>query len=281
TSGSTIRPAAYCGIAALKPSPGLIERFGVKPLSATLDVVGPMARDVRDLALLAAVVARRGDLAVAEEADHAPAPMGLFLPPQGGAPDFTHLERIAGLLGAVSTRAVPAWWDPLGEAQADVFAWESSAALAVDHDLHWERLHPKTHVFFERHAGASAARWQAGLEARDAALGQLDQLFGVADFLMTPAAPGEAPTGLGSTGDAGYNIRWTLLGLPSVTVPAGLGPAGMPLGLQLIGRPGQDGALLAQAARVEDMLRAKGIPARPELASEAAPGQAGRMDTVA
>ncbi|WP_342364186.1 amidase [Terrarubrum flagellatum] len=270
TSGSTIRPAAYCGVAAMKPSPKLIETFGVKPLSATLDVVGPMARDIRDLALLASVCMRRPELSpdrLAPDVVLPLAPLGLFLPVHDPIADFSPVERAAATLSAVTTRPVPNWWEGLGAAQEDVFAWEASASLAVDRDLHWNALRPETHAFLGRHEGISFARWSAAIAARDRALADLDGLFGEADFLMTPSAPGEAPLGHAKTGPATYNIRWTLLGCPSVTIPAGLGAAGMPVGVQLVARPGEDAALLRQAAAVEDRLRLVGIEARPRTLS--------------
>ncbi|MBY3239436.1 amidase [Rhizobium laguerreae] len=267
TSGSTIRPAAYCGVAAIKPSLKLIETFGVKPLSQTLDVVGPMARDIRDLALLVSVCMRRPELGpdiLTPEGTLPLSKMGLFLPAHDPVADFAPLERAAAVLGSVSAQTVPDWFEALGPAQDDVFGWEASVSLSTDRDLHWDKLRPETHAFMERQAKSTFAGWQAGLAARDHALSDLDALFGSTDFLVTPSAPGEAPLGLERTGPATYNIRWTLLGCPSVTIPAGFGPAGLPVGLQLVARPGQDAALLRQAAAVEDRLRAAGIESRPQ-----------------
>lgn len=267
TSGSTIRPAAYCGVTAMKPSPKLIETFGVKPLSATLDVVGPMARDIRDLALLVSVCMRRPELApdhLVPEDVLPLMPMGIFLPFHDPVADFSPVERAASVLGSVAPRATPEWWEGLGPAQDDVFAWEASASLGVDRDLYWEQLRSETHAFLGRHHGVTFARWQGGIAARDRALRDLDALFGDADFLLTPSAPAEAPLGLERTGPATYNVRWTLLGCPSVTIPAGFGPAGLPVGIQLVARPGQDATLLRQATAVEDRLRAAGMEARPE-----------------
>jgi Asp-tRNA(Asn)/Glu-tRNA(Gln) amidotransferase A subunit family amidase len=271
TSGSTIRPAAYCGVAAMKPSPKQIETFGVKPLSATLDVVGPMARDIRDLALLVSVCMRRPELSPDELAPDGVLPlkpMGLFLPVHDPVADFAPLDKAASVLGSVTAQAAPDWWEGLGVAQDDVFSWEASASLSVDRDLHWNELRSETHAFMERQQKGSFAQWQAGIAARDRALDDLDALFGKAEFLLTPSAPGEAPLGHARTGPATYNIRWTLLGCPSVTIPAGFGPAGMPVGIQLVARPGEDAALLRQAAAVEDALRAAGIEARPRDRAE-------------
>lgn len=266
TSGSTIRPASFCGVVGYKASRHLIDRTGVKPLAESLDVVGLMARDTRDVALLVAAVARLPELAPTDET-HALPKIGLFAPDDPAtpsAPSLAVLERVAGLLGDVADCAVPDWWQGLLQAQSDVFGWEASACLAPERDLYWDRLHPATHAFLHRHDGITHARWQAGIAARDAALANLDTIFGDCALLLTQSAAGEAPLGLGSTGNAAYNSRWTLLGTPALSIPAGFGPNGMPIGVQLIARPGEDALLLAMAPAIEDRLRAAGFVARPE-----------------
>lgn len=263
TSGSTIRPASFCGVVGMKPSPGLVDRTGIKPLSATLDVVGLMARCVRDAALLASVAMRQP----MEEASTLPS-IGLFCPETDGIPSpdsIAVLERVARILGGVSDVTAPRWWDGLAAAQSDVFAWEASAALATDRDRHWNVLADATHAFLHRHDGITHDFWARGILARDTALRDLDRLFGPHDLLLTQAAPGEAPVGLGTTGQAAYNIRWTLLGCPTLSLPAGFGPSGMPIGVQIVARPGADRALLAWSALIEDRLRSADIPARPEM----------------
>lgn len=264
TSGSTIRPAAFCGVVGYKASLGRIDRTGIKPLAESLDVLGVMARDVRDAALLAAVVARDPALnaGAAEEVS-----AGLFLPEQS-APELSGDGRAALLaaaevLGGLSAVETPVWWDDLGPAHEAVFAWEASAALAPERDLHWDTVTEASRGFLTRQAGSTLAGWQAGIAARGAALADLDALFGPHEVLITPPAPGAAPEGLGSTGKAAFNMRWTLLGTPSLSLPAGLDAQGLPLGIQIIARPGQDARLLAVAAAVEDRLRAAGLPARP------------------
>ncbi|MTE01565.1 amidase [Paracoccus sp. YIM 132242] len=261
TSGSTIRPAAFCGVVGLKVGPGVIDRTGVKALSESLDVVGIMARDAGDAALFAAVCARRPDWLTPAPA---PARAALFLPDQSqGLPVEAacaeRLARVARILGADTARQ-PAWWDGLGPAQDQVFAWEASAALAWERDCRADRVTPITRAFMQRQREmASPDAHARGLAMRDACLADLDALFGAADVLLTPAAPGEAPPGLGSTGSADYNVRWTLLGLPSLTLPVGLGPRGLPLGVQVVARRGREAQLLAHAAAMEGRLAAEGL----------------------
>jgi Asp-tRNA(Asn)/Glu-tRNA(Gln) amidotransferase A subunit family amidase len=87
-------------------------------------------------------------------------------------------------------------------------------------------------------------------EARKAQTTAVMALYGLTgglDAILTPSAPGEAPEGLGWTGDPAFNALWTLLHGPNITVPAGTGPKGLPLGVQLVGRVGEDAALLGWA----------------------------------
>jgi amidase len=83
---------------------------------------------------------------------------------------------------------------------------------------------------------------------------RLVDLMGDVDAILTPSTTGEAPLGLESTGNTAMNRLWTLLYGPCVTVPAGVGPAGMPLGVQLVGLPWTDARTLAAARWVESVL---------------------------
>jgi Asp-tRNA(Asn)/Glu-tRNA(Gln) amidotransferase A subunit family amidase len=87
-----------------------------------------------------------------------------------------------------------------------------------------------------------------------AARAQFDRVIGDCDVLMCPSAPGEAPQGLLATGDPIFNRTWTLLGLPCVNVPGLTGGAGMPVGVQLVGRLGDDSKVLQAAAWVHAQL---------------------------
>jgi Asp-tRNA(Asn)/Glu-tRNA(Gln) amidotransferase A subunit family amidase len=83
---------------------------------------------------------------------------------------------------------------------------------------------------------------------------RLDAFFGPCDAMLTPAAPGEAPAGLGYTGNPLFNRMWTLLGVPCVTLPAMWGESGLPTGVQLVGRVGDDARLIGAALFLERAL---------------------------
>ncbi len=122
-------------------------------------------------------------------------------------------------------------------------------------------------------AHAEAERRAAGETFRDLQARFPAALEGL-DILLTPAAPGEAPAGLGWTGDPAFNFIWTSLHVPCVTVPAGTGPNGLPLGIQIVARRGEDRAALAWAQWVAAALGCKLIPARSNRGSSRAPRRA-------
>ncbi len=256
TAGSVIRPAAFCGVIGYKPSFGLINRAGMKIMSDSLDTIGVLARSVADCALLAGVVS--GVDLGNPEAKSAPPLLGLCRTPfwERAAPETAAMmERVAGRLSQAGARVravtLPPLFDEFGAAHARVMNGESVRALG------WEMLHARDQLspgLREILEAALSAPPQAMTEAqgvlRDSRAAFADWM-GDLDALITPAAPGVAPEGLEWTGDPAFNLIWTGLHVPCVTVPAGEGPGGMPLGVQVVARRGQDRAALAWAAWVQ------------------------------
>jgi Asp-tRNA(Asn)/Glu-tRNA(Gln) amidotransferase A subunit family amidase len=253
TAGSIIRPAAFCGVVGFKPSFGAIPRLGMKVMAESLDTIGVMARSVADCALFAGAVARR-DYGDPDTKPPRAARIGLCRSPVWDkAQPETHIlwDRVTTALakaGAVlCERELPAAYDALATAHPLVMNAESARAMG------WEMQN--------RRDGISAVlreRLEWGLAQPTAALDQALAVFrtlqdgfaGVLDdldVLVTPAAPGEAPKGLEWTGDPAFNGYWTALHVPCLTVPAGSGPHGLPLGIQIVGRRGDDPAVLAWA----------------------------------
>jgi Asp-tRNA(Asn)/Glu-tRNA(Gln) amidotransferase A subunit family amidase len=230
TAGSVIRPAAFCGVVGYKPSFGTISRIGMKVMSDSLDTVGVLARSVADCALLAGAVSGR-DLGDPEVRPARVPRIGLCRSPSwelAATETQALLERVGAALAragaSVCDRELPPAFSALVQAHPIVMNSESGRALG------WELAHA-------RDANAVFATTQ--------------QEFPVAmeglDVLITPSAPGEAPAGLDWTGDPAFNSIWTSLHVPCVTVPAGSGPNGLPLGIQIVGRQGDDRAVLAWA----------------------------------
>jgi len=260
TAGSVIRPAAYCGVVGYKPSFGMIARQGMKVMSESLDTIGVFARTVADCALFAGAVAGR-DLGDPHTSQLATPRIGLCPGPAGAtACDATLalLEHVAARLSAAGAvivpRPLPAAYAALGTAQPLVMNAESARSMG------WELTTRRSEIsdgLLER------LEWglSQGAEAMEAARGVMRQFqMGFAavmegvDILLTPSAPGEAPAGLEWTGDPMFNGTWTALHVPCVTVPAGTGPQGLPLGLQIVGARGSDRATLAWAAWISEQV---------------------------
>jgi Asp-tRNA(Asn)/Glu-tRNA(Gln) amidotransferase A subunit family amidase len=253
TAGSVIRPAAYCGVVGYKPSFGTISRIGMKVMSDSLDTVGVLARSVADCALLAGAVSGR-DLGDPEVRPPRAPRIGLCRSPTWdlAAPEtralFDGISLPLRRAGAtVTERELPQDFAALVQAHPIVMNSESGRALG------WELAHARDGISLglrerlEFGLGCSEAERTEAL----AVFAHTQQAFPLTleglDVLVTPSAPGEAPAGLDWTGDPAFNFIWTSLHVPCVTVPVGVGPNGLPLGIQVVGRAGEDRAVLAWA----------------------------------
>ena len=110
----------------------------------------------------------------------------------------------------------------------------------------------------------SAARYLTALDWREVLYAGLEKVFERYDAIITPAAPGEAPAGLESTGNPVFCTPWTLLGTPAISLPLMMGPNGLPLGVQLVGPRGNDGRLLRTANWLIRHLKAQTMTAAAE-----------------
>jgi len=258
TAGSIIRPASFCGIVGYKPSFGLIERHGVKTLATSFDTVGVLARDVADAAFFVAAVADRP--ALAEVAPLSRMRVGLYRTPVWDLAEPATVAALdqavaaLGRSGAVVVDVAPAAADHLALHEA-VMDWDVLHAFSYERLFRLDRLTETTRQQIAvLESRVSLAAYEAACAGMAEARAALPALFGDCDVLLTPAAPGEAPAGLASTGDAVFNRGWTMLHVPCVTVPAGVGPGGLPVGVQVVGRIGDDGRTLAAAAALEGAL---------------------------
>jgi Asp-tRNA(Asn)/Glu-tRNA(Gln) amidotransferase A subunit family amidase len=261
TGGSIIRPAAYCGVAGFKPSYKLIPTVGMTCVSWYLDTAGLFAARVADVAFAAAAITGR-DLRV--DAAEAGSPRIALV--------RTHLwhEADAAMQQAIATAAraaeaagvrvvtldLPAIFADAYAAHGTIADYEAFRALAWEYDNHRDRLGPIVRARIERGAAVSADDYDlARRTARGARRTLADLMTEIgADAILTPSAPGAAPLGLGSIGEGTFNRLWTLMGTPSVNVPGLADAAGLPLGLQIVGRFGRDRAALAAAHALERAL---------------------------
>jgi Asp-tRNA(Asn)/Glu-tRNA(Gln) amidotransferase A subunit family amidase len=272
TNGSVIRPAAFCGVVGFKPTHGAIPRSGALILSRTLDHVGVFTRSVEDAALLAETLVGfdASDPDTRLEARPPLASVAMAPPPKPPrfafvkSPAWTQAEpdtvdAFARLLAALGESAREADLDAGFAAALDmhrtIMETEMAHNLGRDYDNGGAQLSPRLRGLIERGRKTTAVEYLSAVAARERLVATLEPIFAEHDAILTPAAPGEAPRGLESTGNPVFCTIWTYLGVPAVTLPLLRSPAGMPLGVQLVGRRGDDARLL----RTANWLMARGV----------------------
>lgn len=260
TAGSIIRPAAYCGVVGYKPSLGRVVHAGVKSLSPTLDVIGGFGRNVEDAALLGAVLT--GDLRLTENHLHGALRIGLFPSPswdQADADTQKAWEQATHALAKNSDHCqdlnLSHDFGELIQLQKDVMSHEMARSLSFERLRHREGLSPALQALLDTGMAISGAQHAANLQRTADWRLRIDALFERHDVLLTPSAIGAAPEGLTATGDPLFCRSWSLLGLPAVHLPLLRNAKGLPVGLQLVGRMGEDHKLLAAARHIHDKLR--------------------------
>jgi len=256
TAGSVIRPGAFNGVVAYKGTFGWADMTGIKAYSPSLDTLGFFAREANDLALVRAAYG------------HAPADPPKR-PPRIGLcrtlwwdevepSNQKNLELAARSLRAAGAR-VRAWdmpesWQALLPAQNRVMTREAAKSYARERTRFPHLLSPSLTLALETGDGVSAAQMAQARRSKRRALADLLTTWQRFDFLLAPSAKGEAPSGLGYTGDPLFNRFWTLLGVPCIALPFGSGPFGLPLSVQLVGPLRSDDTLIAWARWVEQRL---------------------------
>lgn len=259
TGGSVIRPSSYCGIVGFKPSFDTYSLKGVFPAAESLDTLGLHARSVDDIALLDAVLARRPDTGLATlEGERVIGLCRTWMWDKAQPETRTAVEGAAAALAAagIEVREVdlPPDFEKLGSMRAAINNWERAYAMGDE----WRRFPEKLSDQMRATVSAGLAMERAEY---DAALAQMaicrtltEHAFAGCDVLLTPAVDGEAPVGLAATGSPQFQALWTMLHVPTITLPTHKGPNGMPVGIQLVGRHRTDLRLLAIAAGVMEML---------------------------
>ena len=266
TGGSTCRPAAYNGIVGLKPTYGRISRYGVVPVSWSLDTVGILVRTVEDAAIMLQVMAGH------DSNDPGSA--------SGVVPDYlremTELDR-PPRIGLVKDfffeRSTPEVWknteatvERLSQAGADIVEIGVPESYATAHScqrvimnveaaaFHEETFRqradeygPKIRESIEMGMLIPAVRYLQAQRLRRQFRLDMVNMVGQVDLVLTPATPAPAPQDLTTTGDPAFQTPWTSSGLPTIALPSGLSESGLPLGIQLAGLPLEEGKLLAAA----------------------------------
>lgn len=271
TNGSVVRPASYCGVVGYKPTFGLISRTGILCQSRVLDQVGVFARTIPDAALIAQ------ELMVFDPSDSAMRPQAaprlldsvsrpLPLPPQLAFVKTPMWEQADGDTQAAFGELVEALGERVSEVTlpepfadcVDVHRVIMETDLALSYEVEYQRgsehLSPVLRQMLERGRQYPGIEYNRAVARIPIFNSVLEDIFHEKHAIVTPAAVGEAPLGLESTGDPVFGTIWTLCGLPAVTVPVMEGADGMPVGVQLVAPRGDDARLLQCAQWLVDYL---------------------------
>jgi Asp-tRNA(Asn)/Glu-tRNA(Gln) amidotransferase A subunit family amidase len=253
TAASVIRPAAFCGIVGYKPSFGLINRSGVKPLSDSLDTLGFLGRSVDDVALFAA--AASGDHSLLHlETSLAPRIALCHTHEWSFADEDTQqaIQHAASVFAKAGHRVreltLPDSFAGLLQAQKEIMGFDLVRSLAYERLQRSSELSPGLREVLSMGQQISIDQHRANLQLAYSARAAVSAAFGEYEVVLAPSAVGEAPATLSQTGDPVFGRVWTLLGLPCVHLPFYKGSSDMPVGLQVVGRPGEDKVALRVAA---------------------------------
>ena len=282
TGGSIRLPAHFCGVTGYKPTNGRVSRANALPLSFTLDSVGPLAQTAEDCALIAAAITGPDPLdpttagAPAWDARAAKrSPKGLTI----GVPTSFYVDDLEADVAAALEAAL-AEFRKLGARIVKVDLPDQTAVaaaalivLAVEATAchaPWLRTRaadygPQVRNRLENGLAYSAVQYLEALRWRGPSLAAHLEAIGKVDVIVAPASRAVAPTiaatdvGAGAGAEAAIQAITRFmrpvnyLGLPALVVPAGQSQQGLPIGLQLIGRPFGDEILMALGAAFQDV----------------------------
>lgn len=256
TNGSIVRPAAYCGVVGIKPSHGSVPVEGVFPFAPTLDHPGPIARTVEGAAwLLAGMTAQ--PLGAWWSGDPTTPRFAALRTSEWDGADESARARFQADVDAIATAGGPVEWpdpppglDAGPEVLATIMAYEAVRTVGAAIRGREDEVSGIALGLLERGAAITDAQYRAALAERAGLVAAYARWIRPYAAVLTPPTSGEAPA-RDTTGSPRFCSRWTLLGAPAATVPTGRGPHGLPLGLQLVGAPGEDHRLIAAAAWVE------------------------------
>lgn len=272
TGGSITRPGSYCGVPSCKPTYGRVSTDGILPLAPSMDHPGPMARCVRDLAILLQAIAGPDprDPSCADRAvpNYVEAISASSSPPRLGRLHGLFDERadpvMLRLMNTVSEQfrrqgatvtdvALPALFAPIVANHRVVMAVEAAAYHKVRFERHPEDYAPEIRKLLEEGLACPAIEYARCRQHQEQLKREMLACFAEVDALLAPGTTGPAPTA-DSTGDPALNSPWSYTGLPVVGLPATWTADGLPLAIQLVGPPWREAELLAVAAWCEQVL---------------------------
>jgi Asp-tRNA(Asn)/Glu-tRNA(Gln) amidotransferase A subunit family amidase len=264
TNGSVIRPASFCGVVGFKPSHGSISRHRTLLQSLQLDQVGVFARSVGDAALMAEALMQYDPRDSSMRSRMAPnilelIKVGPLVPPRLAfiktpAWDQADSDVKEGFTELVSFLGEAVEELDLTHLLEEVYEWHKiimevdiAKNFKKDYTRSKELMSPVLCELIERGNSYLAVDYNVAVEHIKALNNAMDEIMSEYDAILTPAAIGEAPLGLESTGSPIFCTPWTFCGMPAITLPLLQGSNNMPIGVQLVSEKGDDARLLRTA----------------------------------
>jgi amidase len=260
TTGSTIKPASFCGVFGYRPTHGDLRCVGVKEASGSLDTLGLFARSIEDIALFRDVLLGTKPVGIP---DDRPIPRIGFCrthlwtsvqpTTQKLLEDAAHRLTRAG--AQVEDVDLPEEFERVEDAHRWISSFEFSRNFAWEIEHHWDRISDTLRNGRLRYGlSCTFERYREARECAERSRQRLDRIFDEFDVLLTTPVVGEAPVGLSSTGDSSLCSIWTTMHVPVVVVPVFKGARGLPIGAQLIARRNDDRKLFSAARWVFQQL---------------------------
>jgi len=281
TGGSTIRPAAYCGIVGLKPTYGRISRHGIFPLAWTLDHVGILTRTVEDAVLILQALSGhdvKDPTSSTLPVPHYTAKLDYTSPPklsllkeffydyasEEAKKNIDETVKRLGAAGAqIAEARLPKTFEAVLAAHRIIISIEAASVHEENFNRNREDFRPKIRGLIASGLLTPASTYLKAQRIRTIFIRETAQLLKPYDCLIAPATTTPALEGLENTGDASFNSPWSLTGFPSMTIPSGLTKEKLPLGLQLIAKPYDEETLLQAAHWCEKALKFSSKPRNP------------------
>ena len=253
TGGSVLRPASFCGVVGYKPTYNTINRAGLKFAAEGVDTLGLLARTVEDVALLTDACVDRPPLPLASLTR--PPRIGLCrtdlwdtkASPETKAAVEAAARRAEAAGARITDFALTHEFTRLTEIREVINNTERACGLAWEWAHHRDKLSAQMTRTVEMGLAAPRADYIAATRLADRCRARLDELLVDLDVLLAPAVNGEAPLGLDYSGDPAFQSLWTLLHVPTISLPLSRGPNGMPVGVQLVAARWADRTMLETA----------------------------------
>ena len=259
TTGSVIRPAAYCGVIGYKPTYGDFDKSGILPNSPSIDTLGLMTRSIEDLSLFRSILLEE-EIEELQNIDLKKLKIGFVKTPHWEKTDVStqsNLETFIDTLKMDKLNIIDLNIDKLiskaDQLHLDISGYEFKRSISFERFNYYDQLSDQLrNGRLNDGYQVSNEKYKTAMKNLNVLKHETDLIFNDIDMLITPSAPGEALKGLEYTGSPMFNTTWSLNGNPCVTLPLFKGEKNLPIGCQLVTKFGDDNRLLDFSKTIMD-----------------------------